>query len=234
MFIIKDGSRTNCLWAAKLTTPDLRTATAVLSTERAGSVKADEDSISGGLVGFYKEPKIAEEPDTTTMAIIYKPDFFQDNSAERESQAWGDSLQEVAITNDEVERTADIIIDALLYANTVTDWHDDHPWVGPPTRAALRTVLPSLQHHMYHVRVHRDALCKSVELRKLSRLTKYRCTKRGVPSLTYHQIHELRIPYSRLHSMVKCLPYSNLKIRVLKCRISSTILTKLRRSRDAW
>jgi hypothetical protein len=34
------------------------------------------------------------------------------------------------------------------------------------------------------VRVHRDALCKSVELRKLSRLAKYRCTKRGVPSLT--------------------------------------------------
>jgi hypothetical protein len=34
------------------------------------------------------------------------------------------------------------------------------------------------------VRVHRDALCKSVELRKLSRLVKYRCTKRGVRSLT--------------------------------------------------
>jgi hypothetical protein len=27
-------------------------------------------------------------------------------------------------------------------------------------------------------------LCKSVELRKLSRLAKYRCTKLGVPSLT--------------------------------------------------
>jgi serine/threonine protein kinase len=30
-----------------------------------------------------------------------------------------------------------------------------------------------------NVRVHRDALCKSVELRKLSRLAKYRCTNRG-------------------------------------------------------
>ena len=54
---------------------------------------------------------------------------------------------------------------------------------SPNTTSRVRGVVP--------VRVHRDALCKSVELRKLSRLAKYRCTKRGVPSLTVPRNHPM-------------------------------------------
>jgi hypothetical protein len=51
------------------------------------------------------------------------------------------------------------------------------------------------------VRVHRDALCKSVELRKLSRLAKYRCTKRGVPSLTRVVRQNWKVKGGRVESM---------------------------------